>query len=475
MSFLAQYPQLKIVQALARKKRVGVYLVGGFLRDFVLGRVQMDFDFAVEKNAVAFARQFADKIKGAFVLLDDEHGCGRVVKKVNGIPWTFDFADFRAKTLKEDIASRDFTINTLYADLLKIADQDELTPHIVDLRSAQKDLKSKIIRLVSPKAFKDDPLRLMRAYSLQATLGFKIEAKTAAQIKKDIKLIRDVSIERVREEFFKILSSPRGYRVLCDMDKAELLEKVIPQLAVMFNVKQGGYHHLDVWKHSLEVLNQFEKILEDIKSDAELTVYFNEELAANHSRAAIVKLAALLHDIGKPDTKKIEDGRTSFHAHEHVGKRITRIVAKHLKLSVREGHLLEDMVLYHLRPGYLSNFKKPTEKSIFRYFRDTKEEAVSILLLSLADQRSTRGPLTTEHDQKHHEKICLGLVKRYFEEKKKVPRVRLITGNDLIRKLKLKPSPIFTKILTAVEEGQALGKVATKQEALELAAKIAKL
>ncbi len=475
MSFLEQYPQLKIIQALARKKRVGVYLVGGFLRDLSLGRTQMDFDFAVEKNAVAFARRFADQVKGAFVLLDDEHGCGRVVKKVDGVPWTFDFADFRAKTLKEDIASRDFTINTLYANLLDVKDGDEIAPHIVDLKSAQKDLKSKIIRLVSPKAFKDDPLRLMRAYSLQAMLGFKIETKTAAQIKKDVKRISDVSIERVREEFFKILASPRAFQVVRAMDKAGLLEKVIPQLAVMFNVHQGGYHHLNVWEHSLEVLNQFEQILEGIKSDAELTAYFNEELAANHSRAAIVKFAALLHDIGKPDTKKIEDGRTSFHAHEHVGKHITRIVAKHLKLSVREGHILEDMVLYHLRPGYLSNFKKPTEKSVFRYFRDTKEEAVSILLLSLADQRSTRGPLTTEADQKHHEKICLGLVKRCFEEKKIVPPVRLITGNDLIRKLKLKPSPLFAKILKSDEESQALGKISTKQEALALAAKIAKI
>ncbi len=475
MPFLAQYPQLKIIQAIARKKRVGVYLVGGFLRDFVLGRTQMDFDFAVDKNAVALARKFADAIKGAFVLLDDEHGCGRVVKKVNGIPWTFDFADFRAKTLKEDIASRDFTINTLYADLLKIEGRDELAPHIVDLKSAHKDLKAKTIRLAWPKAFKDDPLRLMRAYSLQATLGFKIEAKTVAQIKKDIKLIRGVSMERVREEFFKALASPRAYRVLCDMDKAGLLEKVIPQLSVMFDVKQGGYHHLDVWKHSLEVLNQFEKILNDIRADEGLAAYFNEELAANHSRFSIVKLAALLHDIGKPDTKKIEDGRTSFHAHEHVGRHITRIVAKHLKLSVRERHILEDMVLFHLRPGYLSNFKKPTEKSVFRYFRDTKEEAVSILFLSLADQRSTRGPLTTEYDQKHHEEICLGLVQRYFEEKKKVPRVRLITGNDLIKKLKLTPSPLFAKILTAVEEAHALGKISNKKEALELAAKIAKI
>jgi poly(A) polymerase len=473
MSFLSEYPPLKVIQTIAKKRRAAVYLVGGFLRDLILGRAQVDFDFTVDKNAIPFARQFAKQIKGAFVLLDEEHGCARVIKKYNDIPWTFDFADFRQKTLKGDIASRDFTINTLYVDILKLK-EDVHDAQVMDIQSGIKDLNSKTIRMVSAKAFKDDPLRLMRAYSLQAQLGFKIEAGTAAQIKKDADRIVDVSMERVRDELFKILASPRTFIVFNAMDKVGLLEKVMPQLAVMFNVQQGGYHHLDVWKHSLEVLNQLEKIFEGL-TDADLINYLNEKVASDHPRYALMKLAALLHDIGKPDTKKIEEGRTSFHTHEHVGRRITTIIAKQLKLSVRERHMVEDMVLYHLRPGYLSNFKKPSDKSVFRYFRDTKEEAAAILVLSLADQRSTRGPLTTEYDQKHHEKICTSLLEQYFAIKKETPRVRLITGNDLIKKLKLKPSPLFSKILTSVEEEHALGKITTREEALALAARIAKV
>ena len=130
------------------------------------------------------------------------------------------------------------------------------------------------------------------------------------------------------------------------------------------------------------------------------------------------------------------------------------------------------MVRWHLRPGYLSNFKQPSEKAIYRYFRDTRDEGVSILLLSLADQRSTRGPATTQKDQEHHEKICLGLVSQYFEKKKEKPFIRLISGKDLIKTLKLKPSPEFSKILTQVEEEQSLGKITTKKEAMDLAKKI---
>ena len=148
-------------------------------------------------------------------------------------------------------------------------------------------------------------------------------------------------------------------------------------------------------------------------------------------------------------------------------------MAKALKLSTKERFALQDMVLWHLRPGYLSNFKKPSEKAIYRYFRDTNEEAVGVALLSLADQRATRGPLTTEEDQKHHEKICLNLVERFFKKKKEKPFIRLINGDTLIKELKLKPSPLFAKIFDQVEEQQVTGKIKTRKEAVELAKKIA--
>jgi putative nucleotidyltransferase with HDIG domain len=241
----------------------------------------------------------------------------------------------------------------------------------------------------------------------------------------------------------------------------------------MFGCRQGAYHHLDVWKHSLETVVQLEKILKEIKS-IEWQGYLNENLGGNRPRYALMKLVALLHDIGKPDARR-EDGKKkfTFHGHEHVGKNIVKYIAKMLKISADERHILEDIVLWHLRPGYLSNFKHPTEKAIYRYFRDTKDEAASIALLSLADQRSTRGPLTSEKDQKHHEKICLSLIQKYFDKKKEKVFVRLINGNDLIRKLKLTPSPLFSKILSSIDEAQSLGKISTKAEALDLAKKIA--
>ncbi len=472
-AFLTQHPHLKTIQELAQKRRLAVYLVGGFWRDYLLSRPCVDFDFAVERNALGLAKVLARRIQGAYVILDREHGCARVVKKEEGKILTFDFADYRAKSLRQDLAHRDFTINTIAADLKHLDTKEDVLKILTDYKSGQKDLKNKIIRVISAKSFQEDPLRLMRAFSLKAQLNFRIDPKTLAQIKKEKNSLKTVSSERVREELFKVFASPRAFDVLKDMDRVGLLEKVIPQITVMYNVTQGGYHHLDVWPHSLEIVAQLEKVYEEFKDNDDVNQYLEEEIGGAHTRRALLKFGALLHDIGKPQTKKKEDGRTSFHGHEHVGKAIVRGIGKILKLSINERRALEDMVRWHLRPGYLSNFKQPTERAVFRYFRDTREEAAGILLLSLADQRSTRGPLTTEADQKHHEKICLGLLAKYFEKKKEKPFVRLISGKDLIKKLKLKPAPLFAKILQEVEETQVLGKITTKEEALALASKIA--
>jgi poly(A) polymerase len=473
MNLFKDYPQLKVIQKLAERRRVQIYLVGGFLRDIVLNRARMDFDFAVEKNAVAFAESFAKEVKGAFILLDEEHGCARVAKKTPDEIMTFDFADFRAPTIEEDLAHRDFTINTLSLDLSKADDATVLKDAIVDVKRGLKDIKEQRIKRTSARVFQEDPLRMLRAFSLKAVLDFKIELTTLNQIRREAELIRTVSYERIRDELFKILESGRGAAVLKSMHKTGLLEKIVPHIRVMYDCKQGGYHHLDVWPHSLETVVQMEKVFEQFQEDRDISDYISEKLAGDRSRKALMKLACLLHDIGKPDTRKKEGERISFHGHENVGRDIVRHIANMLILSTKERHALEDMVQMHLRPGYLSNFKKPSERMIFRYFRDAKAEALSILLLSMADQRATRGPLTSETDQQHHAHICRTLIEMWIARQKEEPFVPLINGHDVMKNLKLKPSPLIGKILDHVEELQALGKVRTKAEALKEAQRAA--
>jgi poly(A) polymerase len=475
LPLLTFYPQLSLVRDALKGSHARVFLVGGALRDYYLNRRGTDFDFAVDQGSIALSRRLARRLGGVFVLLDRAHGSARVVKRIDGVICTFDLTDWRARSIQKDLGLRDFTINALAVNIC----HEDAPSTVLEVRGTRRDLTAGVVRMVSVKVFKDDPLRLLRAFTLQATLGFKIDTKTLAQIKKDAYLISTVAAERIREEIFKILASPRAAETLSGMDKIGLLPQVIPHIVVMYGVRQGGYHHLDVWQHSLQVVRALEELIEGPHAGhsplfamgplERRKAYLYQPIAGGHTRCALLKMAALLHDIGKPETRRKEGRRMTFHAHECVGERITRQVAKHLKLSVKERFFLEDAVRMHLRPGYLSNFKRPSEKAIFRYLRDTKDEAAGLAILALADQAATRGPLTTAAKARHHAKICSMLIERYFALKDQKPAQRLLTGHDLIKVLKLKPSELFGKILVQVEEAAALGKIKTKAEALALA------
>ena len=480
MPLLEKYPQLQIIRDISKKEKISVFLVGGFLRDSLLGRRATDLDFAVERQALKIAKAFAKQIRGAFVLLDEDRGCARIAKKIKGELYTFDFADFRADTLRKDLSHRDFTVNTLAIDICALAPSDDIISSIKDYKGGMKDLHARRIKMVSARAFKEDPLRMLRAFSLRASLGFRIEKDTLDRIKKESELITIVSYERICTELFKILGAKDAGRNLKALARVGLLDKIIPQVKVMYGCRQKGtYHHLDIWPHSLETVVQLDKIISTHSRQGwvgiggeDMAAYLDEPLGGNRSRMALMKLAALLHDIGKPDTRRQERGKLSFHGHERAGQHIVRHIAGMLKLSTKERFAIEDMVRWHLRPGYLSDLKQVSERAVYRYFRDAKEEAVSILLLSMADQKATRGPLTSERDQRRHEELCKRLIKKYFYKKREKPFVRLINGYDLINTLKLKPSPLFSEILSAVEEQQALGKIATKQDALLFAKKM---
>jgi len=160
MSLISDYPYICDVRRLARRRKVAVYLVGGFVRDLLLGRDCIDFDFAVEHHAIGLAKAFAKSIRGAFILLDEEHGCARVAKKEQGSIFTYDFADFRGETFKDDLKHRDFTINALSINTASLENGVELTSIIEKAVKGKTDLKNGIIRMASRKAFEEDPLRL---------------------------------------------------------------------------------------------------------------------------------------------------------------------------------------------------------------------------------------------------------------------------------------------------------------------------
>jgi poly(A) polymerase len=221
-------------------------------------------------------------------------------------------------------------------------------------------------------------------------------------------------------------------------------------------------------------VRQLEMLLPEYKKDNNIQLYLDTVISGDRKRSSLLKLGALLHDIGKPGARRRKDGKTIFHGHERLGADITKVIVKRMKLSNEELEALKKMVFWHLRPGYLGDSKVVTARAKFRYFRDAAKEAASVLILSLADQRSTCGPLTTRASRLRHEKVVSGLVKEYFRKEKEEKPARFLNGNELMRKFKLKPSPLVGKVLSGLEELQATGKIKTKAQAFTAAARIIK-
>jgi poly(A) polymerase len=471
---LKEPDMLRALYQFAKKSKVRLYLVGGILRDIFLKRDKenLDLDFCLKRNAISFGQKLSYVMKCGFVVLDKEHGACRLVRKIKDKVYTLDFMDFRGKTIEEDLLHRDFTINAMAVELEKIFSAGSPDTSLIDPYGGRKDLKAGLIRIVDKKAFDADPLRILRAFSFSAILDFKIEKETLRLAKLKANKLAKVSCERIRDELFKILDRPGSFEYLRDLDNLKILKIIIPEIETMRGVKQGPYHHLDVWRHTLETIRQLELLIGEYKKRKEIQDYLNEAICAERKRRALIKLGALLHDIGKPPALRREDGKTKFHGHEKLGVEISENIARRLKLSNDEVDSLKKMVFWHLRPGYLADNEEITPRAIFRYFRDTAQEALSIFLISIADQRATCGPLTSKRSRIQHEEITASLIKEYFRRKKQKKIVRLVTGDDLMNKFKLGPSILIGKILSEIEELQAIGKIKTKKEALKEAERL---
>lgn len=465
---------LKKIFLFSKKSKKTLYIVGGCLRDALLDKYKenLDIDFCVRNGAIRFGHKLAKQLRAGFVILDEGHGACRLVKRIGGRNHTLDFTDFRAKTLRQDLRLRDFTINAFALPLEAIFAKDRPFDFIVDPHGAAKDLEKKIIRVASKASFDDDPLRILRAYSLSCIFDFRIEPGTLRLIRQKKKKLSGVSGERVRDELFKILACPGACAYLKKMDDVGVLTIIFPEIEKMRDLNQGPYHHLDVLAHTFETVKQLEIIFQEFKADQGVGAYLNETISAERRRFSLMKLGAILHDMGKPAALRHEDGKLKFHGHEKIGFDMTQEICERLKLSNDERQALEKMVLWHLRPGYLADQTPPSARAIFRYFRDTGEESLSTTLLSLADQRATKGPLTTRASRVRHEKLIAALIKEYFKRKNEKKLSRLITGDDLIKRFHLTPSHLIGKILREVEELRAIGKIKNKKEALVTASRL---
>ena len=365
------------IQGLLPGGEADAYLVGGYLRDTLLGRETRDIDVAVRVSAPGFARAVAAAVGGHYVLLDEAEGIARVV--LAGAHRHLDISTIRG-TIETDLARRDFTIDAMAVDLRRhdIDAAGDSRLRVIDPFGGQKDLEAKVIRAVGPSIFRDDPARLIRGVRLAAEYGFTIEAGTEAMIGRESDLISRVAGERVREELCRILSLGQAADAVFYLDRLGLLTAIIPELTFTKGVDQPYEHYWDVFNHSVQSVGTLERLLRPETGPDMLVLAphlvphigeFREEVSPGLTRAGLVKLAILLHDIAKPQTKVLEpDGRAHFYGHPTQGAEAAGGIMQRLRFSNREIKMAQKMIESHLRLWQMGGDQGlPSRRAIYRY------------------------------------------------------------------------------------------------------------
>ncbi|MFO8101552.1 MAG: HD domain-containing protein [Dehalococcoidia bacterium] len=470
------------LQPFSASRNIRPFLVGGYVRDAICGKMSHDIDLVISHDVIDTARAAADFLSGRFVLLDELHQVARVVLMQNDQRWYIDFAASRG-SIEEDLRERDFTIDAIAIELAELeAGWNQV--ECIDPLDGIGDLERKLIRAASESIFHDDPARLLRSFRLAAEFGFSIEPQTETLIERDSELITRVSGERIREELGRILQTDQATPSLRQMDRLGFLDSLIPELSVCRGVEQPKEHFWDVFDHSIETVAATERLLAALKSgdelldsfafSAELAEHFEQKAGGGLTRKALLKLAALLHDVAKPQTKSFDEekGKMRFLGHAQQGAAIAGTIMERFRFSSREKEMVTRIIDQHLRPGHLSNAPEPpTSRAIYRYFRDNSDTGIDILFLSLADHLATRGPSFEWEGWQEHVEVTRQMLAGWFDEEAVISPPKLIDGHILIEKLGISPGPEIGRLLETVREAQASGEINTEEDALDFARK----
>jgi len=412
-----------------------VYLVGGCVRNMLLKRPVKDWDMttnAIPENLLKiFPQAFYDNKFGTVGIPCVILGKEEVVVEITTFRTEEGYFDRRhpekvtwGKTIEEDLARRDFTINAI---ALKFEAQPQGLEHkLIDPYGGQKDIEGKIIRAVgNPKArFKEDALRLLRAIRIATELCFAIEDSTWKEIICDSSLIKQVSDERIRIELLRILKCPNAYEGIMLLKESSLLGYIFPELLSGIGISQvrpGRHHTDDVFTHNV------------------LSLKFCP------SEDPIVRLAALLHDVGKPQAmSKDKDDLVIFHNHEMTGARIAAIICARLKFSKIEKDRIVNLIRWHMF-GVNEN---QTDAAIRRFIRKIGPENVKDMMdIRVADRLGSGRPANSWR---------LKLFKEKVEEQLKPAKFSVndlaIDGNDIMKELNIKPGPKIGEILQKLFE-----------------------
>jgi tRNA nucleotidyltransferase/poly(A) polymerase len=461
-----------------------IYLVGGAVRDLLLDRPSYDFDFVLPGKAIAAARRVANALHANFYPLDEVRDVGRVIVEEGKERATLDFITLQGADIDTDLAARDLTINAMAIDLRS-------PDALLDPCDGAADLKAKRVRACTPDAFRNDPVRVLRAIRMAASFSMRIEKGTRQALRGAASGLSQVSAERLRDELFRLLNAPKLAASLRALEVLGALQPVLPELVALKGVEQSAPHAFDVWEHTLQVVNKLDHIIallgEHYSPDGAGSLHsglvvmhlgryrsqFSElmasELVPGRRRRELLMLATMFHDAGKPAACSVEaDGRIRFIGHAEGGAELIAARCQVLHLSNDELDYLTAVVRGHGRPFELTlTGELPSPRAIYRYFHQTGELGVDICLLSLADFMGKYGAELPQDVLIEHLETLRMLLEAFYEKRAQVVSpTPFLNGDDLLKELSLQPGPKIGELLETLREAQAIGEISTRAEAL---------
>ena len=472
--YLASDPVVWEVRTLAQIAQTQCWLVGGAVRDGLLGRTPKDADFLYVDPHVSdspgLPRLFARGHDAPCIAFEHHVPVERVMLPSGPI----DFVRIATpEELPSDLFRRDFTWNAMAYPLDAPFDEASVSGYLIDLVGGLEALEAREVRFSSPAVILDDPLRMLRAFRFALTLGFTLPASQTSLIRDHADLLTRPAGERVRDELMLILDRRGGAATLGTICDIGLLDARFPAIGGMRGVTQNPYHHLPVYEHTLECVSQLETFISELPPALagfaeEIEALIGSQFVPGRRRIALMKLVLLFHDLGKPGTRTIrDDGMVTFIGHDTLSGTLMAPYLDDLKLSREEIAYIDLLVVQHLRPGFLDLQAPSLPRMLHRYFVDLGDSGVDLALISIADRLAAQGPACTPAHTARHWAIVERICHAYWRETALVVRPPdLITGQDLLDAFQVQPGAHIGLALRMVKEAQVDGTVSSREEAL---------
>ncbi|NPA06448.1 MAG: CCA tRNA nucleotidyltransferase [Chloroflexi bacterium] len=486
-------PHLRPLPELALQVRslggadAALYLVGGAVRDWLLERPIGDLDFVLPQGAIAFARRVADALNAAFFVLDAERDVARVIvhKGPERTPLFLDFAAFRGANLEEDLRARDFTINAMAIDPFQ-------PERLHDPTHGLQDLKDKIVRVCYPDAFRDDPIRVLRAVRLAVQLEFKMDPETQRRLRDDATLLARSTPERQRDELIRMLAHPKADSALRVAAALDALPVIWPEIRLLKDVALFPDRPMPGWDYALATVHYVHRLMQTLSREhnpeasanfalgmvswllgryrRQLAEHWTTRLHPYRDVRPLVVWAAVYHAWGMTQVRPVATAHGwQYPGYAEHSARAAEARGQALRLSRAEVRRLVRVVRYHIEPLHFAEDETALDdRAIHRFFRAAGEAGIDAVFIALASVLARYG-LTPPHDLwERHVRVARRLLEAWWERYDQVIEPpTLLRGDEVQQILGIPAGPMVGLALRALQEAQAAGEIHSPEDATQ--------